>query len=135
MSHSLSVPRVIAAIFVGAAFVACGEATAPARERTIALESVRVPADVVPPASFDIEGEFWRGACDAIYQRVEREPAGVRVSVYEKLREPGRDIVCTAQVFLDTVVVRVEAPYQLPFTVRVKRDGASDTVFVIRRRD
>ena len=134
MSSSSSSRRILAALFVCAAVVACRDATAPDAERTLTLESISVPAAVVSPASFDIVGVYWRGACVAVSQRVVREPTGVRVQVYQKMGVPGPDVVCIAMVFRDTVVVRVDAPYTLPFTVRLQRGGESDTVLVVRGR-
>jgi len=134
VSYSHSSRRMFCALAVCAALVACADATAPDEELTITLESVRVPAEVVSPASFDIVGVFWRGACEPVHQRVVREAAGVRVTVFQKVGVPSPDFVCIARVSIDTVVVRIDAPYTLPFTVRLERAGESDTVLVVRRR-
>lgn len=134
MSHPSSALRVLCALVVSAAVGACNDATAPDAERTITLESVSVPAEIVSPASFDIVGVYWRGACEAVQQRVVREPAGVRVTVFQKVVVPSPDVACIAMVSRDTVVVRIDAPYALPFTVRLQRGGEADTVLVVRRR-
>lgn len=134
MSCSSSSRRVLSALFVWATVVACSDATAPDAERTITLESVRVPSEVDSPASFNVVGVYWRGACEAVHQRAVREPAELRVTVFQKDGVPSPDVACIALVYRDTVVVRVDAPYVLPFTVRLQRAGASDTLFVVRRR-
>lgn len=133
MSYSSSSRRVSCALAVCAALIACEEATAPDAERTASLESARVPSEVVPPASFDILAVYWRGACDATRQSIVRESAEVRVTVFQRYAAPP-GAVCVRAVFLDSVVVRIDPPYTLPFTVRLERGGESDTVLVVRRR-
>ena len=112
--------------------VACRDTTAPDAERAATLESTLVPAEVVPPASFGIVAVYWRGACDAVRQRIVRESAGVRVSVFPQFAAP-TGFACIARVSLDTIVLRIDAPYTLPFTARLERGGQPDTGLVVRR--
>jgi len=83
-----------------------------------------------PPRAFAVTPREF----DAVHRRVVREAAGTRVTVFQKVGAPSPDVVCIARVSLDTVVVRIDAPYTLPFTVRLERAGESDTVLVVRRR-
>lgn len=93
-----------------------------------------VPADVAPPASFAIVASYWRGACTAVRQSVVRDVAGVRVTVLARAAPLPPGTACAAVIYRDTTIVRIDPPYELPFTVRLDRGTLPDTVLVVRRR-
>ncbi len=134
MPTLLSLRRTLGALVTCAAIVACEESTAPDAERIAILEVAQIPTDVVPPASFDIVASYWRGACETARRRIVRDPSGIRVTVFQQAASPARGDACIALVYRDTVAVRIDAPYTLPFTVRWQRGGLPDTVIVVRRR-
>lgn len=114
--------------------VGCRDATSPDGEVALELTAASVPTEVAPPASFAIVASYWRGACAAVRQTVVRDPAGVRVTVLERAASLTPGTACPAIVYRDTTIVRVDAPYELPFTVRLDRGTLPDTVLVVRRR-
>ncbi len=123
-------PRLAVVVAILALAFGCRNAPTGLEGEYAELLGARVPTSVPEGATFEVVGYFGRGACDVTRPEVVRTPMGVRMAL---LRVPARtDDPCIGVLLPDTVSVQVSPPFPLPFTVRLRRAGAPDSVIVVR---
>jgi hypothetical protein len=109
------------------AIAGCKLVTDPVGEAAWLMGAV-VPAHVAPNQSFEVIGAYGRGACDERHPRTLRGIDDARIG----LRLVSTRQMCIAVLVVDSVKLRIDPPFSLPFLVRFERAGAADSVFVVR---
>jgi hypothetical protein len=126
--HSSGV--LVAVSVVGLGVLGCaGAPTSPVTELTELL-GARVPTTAPAGAGFMVVGYFGHGACDRVTPIVEQTPSSLRMALVRQVDRTPQP--CVDILVGDSVVARVGAGATLPFTVRLARRGAGESVIVVR---
>ena len=123
--------HVIAALAVSV-FCACGSSTEPYAEHAVEVSAPAVPMKVAPTDGFDVDGTYFRGACVTSRRVIVRNALRVRIAIRSKQAPLPSGVFCADHLYNETVSVRIDPPYTLPFTVRFDRGDRADTVRIVR---